>query len=427
MSNKLCTVHLGKEKIKNAYFQFKRPIYDAQLEWIGINTISQKQYIRFNSIPGLDGTSIKTTDNIKLRLRSMFPKSQSGRNFIATLGWDSYFHYTEIKDSQIGGYTYNKPVAFFEYYDGSPIDIVMTVSNGAFDVAFNIAGELKTLHYNENAKEVCPLVVGALLGKNLNYNAAKQKLIEMQIEVNGIVTFDGIPVRFKNQNNVSEGALYDKVTGQLFKNTGTGSFEIGPDIILPYDAEVQWLESTGTQWIDTGIYGNKNTVAKVIATSTITSGYSWILGSRQAWNIRNFSFYNGADQQYRYTFGFGGYSSSQNLISNVSSTTGLFHTFTIGTTTSIDEEWTKTYTTADFTTPNTMVMFGCNLYGTITKGYAKIQSCTIWQNMIRIRDFIPIRFINELNKVEGALYDKVSGQLFRNKGTGSFKIGNDKI
>ena len=72
-----------------------------------------------------------------------------------------------------------------------------------------------------------------------------------------------------------------------------GSTQVWPS--LPYDAEVQWLQSTGTQWIDTGIYGNKNTVAKVIATSTITSGYSWIFGSRQYWNIRNFSFYNGAD------------------------------------------------------------------------------------------------------------------------------------
>jgi hypothetical protein len=35
-------------------------------------------------------------------------------------------------------------------------------------------------------------------------------------------------------------------------------------------------------------------------------------------------------------------------------------------------------------------------------------------------DLIPVRFTNELGVSEGAMYDKVSGQLFRNQGTGSF-------
>lgn len=41
---------------------------------------------------------------------------------------------------------------------------------------------------------------------------------------------DFIPVRFTNENGVSEGAMYDKVTKQLFRNQGTGSFQYGNDI-----------------------------------------------------------------------------------------------------------------------------------------------------------------------------------------------------
>ena len=41
-------------------------------------------------------------------------------------------------------------------------------------------------------------------------------------------------------------------------------------------------------------------------------------------------------------------------------------------------------------------------------------------------DFISVRFTNELGQSEGAMYDKVSGQLFRNQGTGAFTIGPDK-
>ena len=45
----------------------------------------------------------------------------------------------------------------------------------------------------------------------------------------GSVLFDAIPVRFTNENGVSEGAMYDRVSGNLFRNAGTSSFIIGPD------------------------------------------------------------------------------------------------------------------------------------------------------------------------------------------------------
>ena len=45
----------------------------------------------------------------------------------------------------------------------------------------------------------------------------------------GSVLFDAIPVRFTNENRVSEGAMYDRVSGNLFRNAGTSSFIIGPD------------------------------------------------------------------------------------------------------------------------------------------------------------------------------------------------------
>lgn len=42
------------------------------------------------------------------------------------------------------------------------------------------------------------------------------------------------------------------------------------------------------------------------------------------------------------------------------------------------------------------------------------------------RDSIAVRFTNELGETEGAMYDRVSGQLYRNAGTGAFIIGPDK-
>ena len=55
----------------------------------------------------------------------------------------------------------------------------------------------------------------------------------------------------------------------------------------------------------------------------------------------------------------------------------------------------------------------------------KIAYMQFFENGSLVRDFIPVRFTNELGQSEGAMYDKVSRQLFRNAGTGQFVIGPD--
>ena len=49
----------------------------------------------------------------------------------------------------------------------------------------------------------------------------------------------------------------------------------------------------------------------------------------------------------------------------------------------------------------------------------------IYEKNLLVRDFIPVRFMNENMENEGAMNDKVSRQLFRNQGTGAFIIGPD--
>ena len=92
------------------------------------------------------------------------------------------------------------------------------------------------------------------------------KLYFCKIYDNGVLVRDFIPVRVG-----STGYLFDRVSRQLFGNAGSGDFVLGPDTFatgviptrmmpmgvsatpLPYDAEVEYVESTGTQYIDTGV------------------------------------------------------------------------------------------------------------------------------------------------------------------------------
>lgn len=50
----------------------------------------------------------------------------------------------------------------------------------------------------------------------------------------------------------------------------------------------------------------------------------------------------------------------------------------------------------------------------------RIGRLKIWQNNVLVRDLIPVRV-----GTTGYMYDKVSGQLFGNAGTGDFILGND--
>lgn len=50
---------------------------------------------------------------------------------------------------------------------------------------------------------------------------------------------------------------------------------------------------------------------------------------------------------------------------------------------------------------------------------------TLIADDITVRDFVIVRFTNELGVSEGAMFDKVTKKLFRNAGTGSFVIGPD--
>jgi hypothetical protein len=51
----------------------------------------------------------------------------------------------------------------------------------------------------------------------------------------------------------------------------------------------------------------------------------------------------------------------------------------------------------------------------------KLYYCKVWQSGTLLHDLIPVR----VGQV-GYMYDRVSGELFGNAGTGAFTLGNDK-
>jgi hypothetical protein len=87
-----------------------------------------------------------------------------------------------------------------------------------------------------------------------------------------------------------------------------------------------------------------------------------------------------------------------------------------------------TVTTATFLMAHSLALYALNKGGVFERfSEARVYGFKAWDgDRILVRNFIPIRFTNENNQTEGAMYDKVTKQLFRNAGTGSFIIGPDK-
>ena len=179
--------------------------------------------------------------------------------------------------------------------------------------------------------------------------------------------------------------------------------------------EVEYLQSSGTQYINALYKPNSNTKV-IIDIDNMPQGSSWmgLFGSRSTTDntaTDQFSFFRNNNNGYRTDFG-----SEQQAFSsvNINTRTTIIknkNVTTIG-------ETTITNTSATFSGTCNMYIFAVNKANTLdapTSG-VKIYSCQIYDNDTLVRDFIPV-----LDKIGTAcLYDKVTKQFFYNQGTGKF-------
>ena len=194
---------------------------------------------------------------------------------------------------------------------------------------------------------------------------------------------------------------------------------------LPYDAELQWLKSTGAQWIDTNVQARNGLKISLKVTSSGSSAsiYGGGNGCGNAYLQTSFGTTSGKKVFY---FGYGSYSSYPSTSVNWKS----------GSTYEIVEDNNQFFVDgvkigeagkAEFSSVHAIALFCYNRGG--SKGeYSKdaIHYFRIEDGSNVLIDLIPVRFTNENGESEGAMYDKVSEQLFKNKGTGKFILGPDK-
>jgi hypothetical protein len=197
----------------------------------------------------------------------------------------------------------------------------------------------------------------------------------------------------------------------------------------PYLYQVEYIESTGTQYIDTGFTGDQNTRIKFDFQLTDTTSIRAVFGSR-TYNGTNVTrgryFYPilGEHQDVIDRFQLG-YGTELYRVENITTPNAKYVIDLDKNVVRVNGIVKNTFTTTTFTNPSSILLFNCHTGSSGTEldtRYAKVKvySCQIWDNGIIARDFIPV--ID--NQLIPALYDRVNGVMYYNRGTGQFNIGS---
>lgn len=203
--------------------------------------------------------------------------------------------------------------------------------------------------------------------------------------------------------------------------------------VLPYDAEVEYLESNGGPYIDLGktIISNTDTIEIVFAmtalSGSVLKSVITVFGARSGASSKNFTIIcnNSADEF------------CVDLQNATYSTYRLTHAYTKDVFYKIHMEKalrrimyedgtilaSKTNTSQNFTTAVSAYLFRFHQSGNSWEyGHSKIKSLIWKRNGTDYINLIPVRKAGV-----GYMYDKVSGELFGNAGTSAFTYGNDVV
>lgn len=186
---------------------------------------------------------------------------------------------------------------------------------------------------------------------------------------------------------------------------------------LPYDAEVEYLESTGTQYIDTGIELSSSTSVEVVYEVLSSQLNTCIFSGRTSAESNSFSIWNDVNGRYRFDFTASG-ADNKNGPSSI-----------VGSYVSLKKDGNRNFVNGVEIAANASKTFACDytayLFAMNNGGVAnffvsaRVASCKIWKNGVLVRDYIPVR-----KGTTGELYDRVSGKFAERHG--DFVLGQDK-
>ena len=179
--------------------------------------------------------------------------------------------------------------------------------------------------------------------------------------------------------------------------------------------EVEYLENTGGQYIDLGVYGKQNDKAEV--TYSVSNHQSGIFGVLEA--SKYFGLVDASELNQKMYFYYGGANgvTTQDIVMNHIYTAEIDERVA-----TIDGTDTITIASSTFTSTITMHLFGFNRNGNeFNMAGTRIYSFKLYEGDTQLMDLVPCYRISD--NVAG-MYNKVDGTFYTNDGSGTFAIGN---
>ena len=287
------------------------------------------------------------------------------------------------------------------------------------------------IQFNDNWKKDGWL---CLFGYGMPARASYPHMTETRMRIygarffkNGVMIRNYVPVVV---NGV--GYLYDRCQEKLCANdqsTAAPDYIVGSSL---YDSEVEYLESTGTQYVDTGIVPTQTTKIgfSFLLTQTPTDSFASAFGCMGATGgatsseklYSGFVLFNNPSVPVQARVG---RNTAANIISDVSVAANIRYEGEVqfGRMRLNGTEYTQSGSGSWITMTRTICTHTANdESSTFSRRFvhSRFFSFSIYNGSILVRDFIPVR----KNGV-GYLYDKVTNTLFGNAGTDDFLYGED--
>ena len=191
-----------------------------------------------------------------------------------------------------------------------------------------------------------------------------------------------------------------------------GSVHTKPISLPSGYTKLAYIQSTGTQWVDTGFKPNQNTRIKMDCNVIgFNSGDAFLFGARIA--SGNTAFCLAADDANTRWFALYG-----NAVQNPTGTCTGKHSIDFNQNVLTLDGKNFTFAKTTFQSSYNLLLFATITNGNVDsqRGQMAVYSCQIYNNGTLVRDFVPC--INASGSV--GLYDFVGRQFYGNAGTGAF-------
>lgn len=337
----------------------------------------------------------------RLQSSSRFMINYTDGNF--GYGWDSYYTTNESINASV------KNTAELNFYNNRNF-----IANG------NTLANLSTISIS-NMPTIYIFGQHISNSNNLLYS---YKVYECEITQDDLLIRKFIPCYRKSDNVIG---LYETINDVFYTNQGTGVFTKGSDVFevekvkinamrLPQAyQEVEYIESNGSPYIDTGIKLTSEDIVKCKfeLTSTPTSYAEGVYGTMEKINSTNTFFV-----LLMRTPNLARVGTSSNQVTSTNVATNTIYDTTLKNGTYIENGTTYTFTPHNgFTFTTNCYLFARN-QASMTPIKGKIYSFEI------VGKFFGIPCYRKSDNAIG-MYDTISNTFFENAGSGTFTKGND--